>query len=72
MIGLGDLLGGPVVKNPHFNARDMGTTPGQGTKIPHGVRNSASHAPQPEKPLRCNAEPNAAKKIKNHLYKERS
>ena len=26
---------GPVVKNPPVNAGDMGSIPGQGTKIPH-------------------------------------
>ena len=31
----GEFLGGPVVKNPPFNARDMGSIPGQGTKILH-------------------------------------
>ena len=33
----GDFPGGPVVKNPHSNAGDMGSIPGQGTKIPHAV-----------------------------------
>ena len=28
-----DVSGGPVVKNPPCNARDMGSTPGQETKI---------------------------------------
>ena len=32
---LGDFLGGPVVENPPSNAGDMGSNPGQGTKIPH-------------------------------------
>ena len=30
-----DFLGGPVVKNPSWNAEDVGSTPGQRTKIPH-------------------------------------
>ena len=34
-MGGGDFLGGPVVKNPPSNAGDAGSTPGQGTKIPH-------------------------------------
>ena len=34
---LGDSPGGPVVKNPPSNARDMGSNPGWGTKIPHVV-----------------------------------
>ena len=32
---LGNFPGGPVVKNPSCNARDMDLTPGQGNKIPH-------------------------------------
>ena len=33
----GDFPGGPVVKNPPSNAGDMGSIPGQGTKIPHAA-----------------------------------
>ena len=33
----GDFPGGPVVKNPPSNARDVGSIPGQGTKIPHAA-----------------------------------
>ena len=29
-----DFPGGPVVKNPPSNAGDVGSVPGQGTKIP--------------------------------------
>ena len=32
-----DLPGGPVVKNPPSTAGDVGSTPGQQTKIPHVV-----------------------------------
>ena len=32
-----DFPGGPVVKNPPCNARDMGSIPGQRTKIPHAA-----------------------------------
>ena len=32
---LRDFPGGPVVKNPPCNAGDVGSIPGQGTKIPH-------------------------------------
>ena len=32
-----DFPGGPVVKNPPYNAGDAGLIPGQGTKIPHAV-----------------------------------
>ena len=30
-----DFPGGPVVKNLPYNAGDMGSIPGLGTKIPH-------------------------------------
>ena len=33
-----DFPGGPVVKNLPYNAEDAGSIPGQGTKIPHAVR----------------------------------
>ena len=33
-----DFPGGPVVKNLLYNARDAGSIPGQGTKIPHAAR----------------------------------
>ena len=33
-----DFPGGPVVKNLPCNARDSGSTPGQGTKIPHAMQ----------------------------------
>ena len=32
-----DFPSGPMVKNPHSNAGDMGSIPGWGTKIPHAV-----------------------------------
>ena len=32
-----DFPGGPVVKNPPYNAGDTGSIPGQGTKIPHAA-----------------------------------
>ena len=32
-----DFPGGPVVKNPPCNAGDMGSIPGQRTKIPHAA-----------------------------------
>ena len=31
----GDIPGGPIVKNLPSNSKDMGSIPGQGTKIPH-------------------------------------
>ena len=30
-----DFPGGPVVKNLPYQARDVGSVPGRGTKIPH-------------------------------------
>ena len=35
--GRGDFPGGPVVKNLPYNAGDLGSIPGQGTKIPHAT-----------------------------------
>ena len=32
-----DFPGGPVVKNPPSSAGDVGSIPGQGTKIPHAA-----------------------------------
>ena len=32
-----DFSGGPVVQNLPWNAEDMGSIPGLGTKIPHGL-----------------------------------
>ena len=32
-----DFPGGPVVKNPPYDAGDAGLIPGQGTKIPHAA-----------------------------------
>ena len=34
---LQDVPGGPGVKNPPCNTRDMGSIPGQETKIPHAA-----------------------------------
>ena len=39
-----DFPGGPVVKNPPYNAGDAGLIPGQGTKIPHAVEQLSPHA----------------------------
>ena len=67
--------GGPVVKNLPSKAGDMGSTPGLGTKIPHGLGQLSPPAPQllspktttREKPTHRNedpvraTQPNAAK-----------
>ena len=39
-----DFPGCPVVKNPPCNAGDMGSTPGQGTKIRHALEQLSPHA----------------------------
>ena len=45
-----DFPGGPVVKNPPYNAVDMGSIPDQGTKIPHAVGQLSLHATTTEPP----------------------
>ena len=57
--------GGPVVKNLPSNAGDMGSPPGLGTKIPHGLGQLSPPAPQllspqtttQEKPTHRNKDP---------------
>ena len=39
----GDFLGFPVVKNLLCNAEEMGSIPGQGTKIPHALEYLSLH-----------------------------
>ena len=39
-----DFPGGPVAKNPPYNAGDAGSVPGQGTKIPHAMGQLSPHA----------------------------
>ena len=41
-----DFPGGPVVKNPPYNAGDKGSIPGWGTKIPHAAGQLSPRAPQ--------------------------
>ena len=36
-VKMGDFPGGPVVKNSPSNAKDVGSIPGRGTKIPHAL-----------------------------------
>ena len=38
-----DFPGGPVVKNPPYNAGDVGSIPGQRTKIPHAAGQLSLH-----------------------------
>ena len=40
----GDFPSGPVVKNWPYNVGDAGSTPGQGTKIPHATGQLSPHA----------------------------
>ena len=44
-----DFPGGPVVKNPPFNAWDVGLIPGQGTKIPHATLQLSNEDPAQSK-----------------------
>ena len=59
----GDFPGSPVAKNLPFNAGDVGSIPGRGTKIPHAVgqlgqcRNYHAHVPQLESPRATTTEP---------------
>ena len=39
-----DFRRGPVLKNPPYNAGDVGSIPGQGTKIPHATGQRSPHA----------------------------
>ena len=39
-----DFLCGPVVKDPPANAGDMGSIPGQGTKLPHTIGQLSPHS----------------------------
>ena len=64
-----DFPGGPVVKNLPFNAGEVGSIPGRGTKIPHvgqlspRATNYRAHTPwslhttSREKPMRLNEDP---------------
>ena len=82
----GDFPGGPVVKNPPSNARDAGSIPGQGTKIPHATGqlslrattaefmhlNERAHLPQTTKPTRPGARTPQLQKRKPARLNERS
>ena len=46
-----DFPGGPVVKNAPCNAGDMGSIPGQGTKIPHAERQLSPGSTTRENPM---------------------
>ena len=52
----GDFPGGPVVKNPPSNARDTGSIPGWGTKIPQEA-GQLSPRPQLLSPHAATTEP---------------
>ena len=55
----GHFPGGPAVKIPLCNAGDVGTIPGQGTRILHAVGQLSPHAttaePVPQLDSPCNA-----------------
>ena len=40
----GHFPGGPVIKNLHSNAGDVGSIPAQETKIPHAAGQLSQHA----------------------------
>ena len=46
-----DFPGDPVVKNPPSNAGDVGSIPGQGTKIPRAMGQLSSCTTAREKPM---------------------
>ena len=46
---LWDFPGGPMVKNPPSNAVDVGSIPGQGTKIPQATGQLSLCALEPER-----------------------
>ena len=48
-----DFPAGPVVKNPPSNAGDVGSIPGQGTKIPHAT-GQLSLCATTRQPVLCN------------------
>ena len=54
MSSLLDFPGGPMVKTPPCNAGDMGSIPGQGTKIPH-VMEQLSPSNTTTKAMHCTA-----------------
>ena len=43
-----DFSGAPVIKNLPLNAGDLGSIPGQGTKIPHALEQLSPHGQQLE------------------------
>ena len=61
-----DFLGGPVVKNPSPNARDMGLILDWGTKMPHAARNlkpvPACHTKNPHAATKTQCRQNNNKK----------
>ena len=56
-IDVWDFSGGPVIKNPPSNVRDMGLIPGRGIKLPHATGQLSLCSTTREKQLR----PDAAK-----------
>ena len=56
-----DFPGGLVVKNLPSEARDSGSIPGQGPKIPHAPEQLSPHTATAERPHRLQLWPVAAK-----------
>ena len=46
ILNVGHFLGGPLVKNPPCNAKDMGLIPGQETKVSRAAEQLSPHAPE--------------------------
>ena len=51
-----DFPGDPVIKNLPSNAGDMGSIPGQETKIPHATGQLSPCTTTGEKPMHCNGD----------------
>ena len=62
-----DFPGGPVVKNPPYNAGDAGSIPGQGTKIPHAAGQLSPRATTAE-PVCCKLQSPRALEPVRHNY----
>ena len=66
----GDFRGGSVVKNPPASAGDTGSSPGQGTKIPHAAEQLSPCATTTEpanlEPVLCNERSHRNEKPAHH------
>lgn len=64
--GLRDFPGGPMVKNPPYNARDAGLVPDWRTKIPHPAGQLSPQATTGEESVHSKEEPVQPKKVRGH------